>query len=71
MLSLSNHAYFRIFGSVDNMIRQTQPFWLNSGTHYFCTKKLDMNKSYGAASRKVYNQSFLCCLERHAQYTVC
>lgn len=27
MLSLSNHAYFRLFGSVDSMIRQTQPFW--------------------------------------------
>ena len=51
--------------SIDDMIRQTQPFWLNSGTHYFCTEKLDMN-SYSAASSKVYDQALLCYLERAA-----
>lgn len=30
--------------STDDIIRRTQSFWLNSGTHYFCIEMLDMNK---------------------------
>lgn len=51
--------------STDDTIRQTQPLWLNSGTHYFCIEKLDIN-SYSAASCEVYDRAFLCYLERAA-----